>query len=483
MTQDAESPISEQWEGDHLHRVEVAKFLTIYLNSIYHEDNPEVNAGHFVLNLNASWGQGKTFLISKWAEDLKQARFPVVTFDAWKNDFSKDPLVGFIAELEKSLDPWLDYVAPAQALMDNVIETAKKLINVSARLAGGPIAGQIVENLTGLDIAGQVADKASDYAEKALSQHKDTQSLIAKFKIDLRNLLEAIQLQKQNDPNCLVQLPLYIFVDELDRCRPTYAIELLENIKHLFGVKGVFFIVATNKEQLCHSIRAVYGSDFDSSAYLGRFFDQEYTLPDPDNVRFANHLFAKYKLDEEGRLFVSIKKNHQTPGNHLAHVFALFSEAFDLPLRDQEQTMHRLKAILSAYHNDPIYFDYLVFLLMLQKRSESLFADMCEGISDWAEFEHRLRKIFADSTVNVSKSTYHGGEVGVLQDKLTSLIKLYAMFAQKDLSTLLKGASVFEEGRITEAVVYREALNNQKHSGKPSLARYSTLVKQAGQLN
>lgn len=478
------TPISEKWEGDHLFRVDVAKFLTTYLNSIYHENNSDLSAGHFVLNLNASWGQGKTFLLTKWAEDLKQARYPVVTFDAWKNDFSKDPLVGFIVELENALSPWLEYVAPAKALMGDVMKTAKQLIGITTRILAGPLAGSIVENLTGLEgLSTPVADKVGDLAEKALEQHKETKRLIEEFKINLRRLIEEIEKQQKNNPECDVQLPLYIFVDELDRCRPTYAIELLENIKHLFGVKGVFFVVATNKEQLCHSIRAVYGSDFDSSAYLGRFFDQEYTLPDPDNVRFANHLFAKYKLEEEDHLFVSMKKNYQVKGNHLALVFAIFSEAFDLSLRDQEQTMHRLKAILSVYSKNPIYFDYLVFLLMLRKCSESLFYQLSEGPADWAEFEPLLRKIFRDTAVEVAKTTLHGHEVGILQNKLTFLIKVYSMFAKKDLRAIQKGANSFQEGLIIEALVYQEAMKNQSPTGKPSLAKYPMLVKQAGQLS
>ena len=65
-----------------------------------------------------------------------------------------------------------------------------------------------------------------------------------------------------------VQLPLFVFVDELDRCRPDYAIELLEGIKHLFGVPGVYFVVATNTVQLGESVKAVYGSGFDGVRYL-----------------------------------------------------------------------------------------------------------------------------------------------------------------------------------------------------------------------
>jgi len=57
---------------------------------------------------------------------------------------------------------------------------------------------------------------------------------------------------------------MFILIDELDRCRPTYAIELLENIKHLFDIEGLYFIIATDSTQLSYSINAVYGNKFAS---------------------------------------------------------------------------------------------------------------------------------------------------------------------------------------------------------------------------
>jgi hypothetical protein len=63
-----------------------------------------------------------------------------------------------------------------------------------------------------------------------------------------------------------------ILIDELDRCRPTYAIEMLEAIKHWFCVPNVVFVLAMDREQLSHSIRAVYGQGFDVDGYFLRFF-------------------------------------------------------------------------------------------------------------------------------------------------------------------------------------------------------------------
>lgn len=484
-----DGPISDSWNHDHLDRVQVAKFLTQYLDGIYKESDPDLSNGHFVLNLNASWGQGKTFLLTKWEEDLEKAGYPVVRFDAWANDFSRDPLVGFMSELYEVLDPWLKDIAPARVAMRKVKKSAAKVIGAGVGFfAGGAAAAlteaglnmltgkcDVSENTTDL-VASKAADGAGKLADRALKDHKTTKKAIADFKVNLERLIKTIEGNKKGK-----KLPLYIFVDELDRCRPTYAIELLENIKHLFGVRGVFFVVATNKEQLCHSISAVYGSGFDSSAYLGRFFDQEYTLPEPDNHRFANHLFAKYGLEEEARLFTSAEK--QQPGNHLARVFALLADTFELPLRDQEQTVHRIKAILATYRHDPVYFDYLVFLLMLRKKSEPLFDELeVEYVKDRPAYETKLSKIFRGHKVIKVPKISHDMRAGLQEESWFSLIYLYVSMAQKDFNNISKRAGNIDEGLLPTMTIYREVRNNNKLPSL-SISEYPKLVRQVGQLS
>lgn len=73
---------------------------------------------------------------------------------------------------------------------------------------------------------------------------------------------------------------LVIFIDELDRCKPSYALEMLERIKHYFDDDRIIFIVSVNKEQLIHTILNYYGNGFDSTGYLNKFFDLEAHLPE-----------------------------------------------------------------------------------------------------------------------------------------------------------------------------------------------------------
>lgn len=76
---------------------------------------------------------------------------------------------------------------------------------------------------------------------------------------------------------------LVIFIDELDRCKPTFAIQLLERIKHYFSNDQITFVFSVNTTELQHTIKQYYGTDFNATRYLDRFFDFRIDLP-PANM-------------------------------------------------------------------------------------------------------------------------------------------------------------------------------------------------------
>ena len=74
---------------------------------------------------------------------------------------------------------------------------------------------------------------------------------------------------------------LILLIDELDRCKPTYALELLSTVRHLFDVPGVVVVLAINRAELAHSVQSVYGPDFSADRYLRRFADLHARLLPP----------------------------------------------------------------------------------------------------------------------------------------------------------------------------------------------------------
>ena len=140
------------------------------------------------------------------------------------------------------------------------------------------------------------------------------------------------------------KFPLFILVDELDRCRPTYAIEMLERVKHLFNVDNVVFVLATDTDQLSSAIKAVYGAGFDSPRYLNRFFDQTYEFPEPAVGDFLGQLLRQSAIDV-GRISLP-------PGQTVETYFAMVMDVFGLALRDAEQSFALLRNILTTWRFD-----------------------------------------------------------------------------------------------------------------------------------
>ena len=116
----------------------------------------------------------------------------------------------------------------------------------------------------GADAAfGKLSDIVDGVGSAMLEQYRARQKSRLTFKTSLGALAASIDAMDASQTS-----PIYVIVDELDRCRPSYAIALLEEIKHLFDVPGVIFIIAVHADQLKHSINAVYGANFDSLSYL-----------------------------------------------------------------------------------------------------------------------------------------------------------------------------------------------------------------------
>jgi hypothetical protein len=128
-----------------------------------------------------------------------------------------------------------------------------------------------------------------------------------------------------------VNSPLFVMIDELDRCRPSYAVTVLERVKHLFEANDVVFIFATDTNQLQHTIRGAYGGDFDGRSYLSRFFDRRYSFPEP---RLGEFVKSKLDLIDLTKVSSPALNNHLEPKDLLEAVIAEgFSAQKPIPLR------------------------------------------------------------------------------------------------------------------------------------------------------
>ncbi|BCD99991.1 KAP family P-loop NTPase fold protein [Marinicellulosiphila megalodicopiae] len=320
----------ELWPNDLLNRTAEGQWLQRYLINKWNSES-DTNKNNFILNINADWGYGKTFFMDNLAKDLRKSGHVVITFDAWKNDMADAPLLAFISSINESLIQLMDNtetktkfpnlnfsklkkiaikcgkaIAPAASgyILKKVGEEAFDIINeqLENESIDNPSENMFFDDTVGDEPSNLESDNSTELnlnSEKFLSSvstivTKHVEKSIKNYESKRKSISFFIhhmeQLVSELDDSGL-EAPLFIMIDELDRCRPSYAIELLETIKHIFAIKGVYFIVATASDQLCHSITAVYGQNFESARYLKRFFHQEYKLAKPEQKQYIQTLW------------------------------------------------------------------------------------------------------------------------------------------------------------------------------------------------
>ncbi|WP_213758775.1 KAP family P-loop NTPase fold protein, partial [Citrobacter freundii] len=250
----------EKLPSDTLDREKYAKYL-------YEICSARGARSNLVVNINAEWGAGKTYFTKRLAKTIAD-KHPTIYIDAWKEDFSDDPLLTVFSSIKEQLTGQSDKFT---TLINKTIENIGPLLKTATPV----IVEGLIKKFTGID---SVSELTKDLSSKLLEIHTEKSTKIETIRKGISNWVRFIE---QKD--CINKdLPIFVVIDELDRCRPNFAINLLEITKHIFNIPGVVFIIATDTEQLQHSIKVVYGSEFSASHYLSRFFDRRFLLPTPE---------------------------------------------------------------------------------------------------------------------------------------------------------------------------------------------------------
>lgn len=377
-------PEDDPFKNDLLGRKESVEVLTHLVGSL---------EGPCVLAVDAAWGSGKTTFLRIWAQYLRNQGFGVVEFNAWETDFAGDPFVSLSTELTEGLRAYKD-----ETLATKIDDTRKVAAEVIRRATPGLIrlltAGILDVNPLLEKELGQAL--ASD-AEKRLSEYEETQKSVKKFRRVLQDMAGTVSKSSGDQP-------LIVVIDELDRCRPSYAVELLEVAKHLFSVDHIVFVLAVNRSELAHSIKALYGGDFDAAGYLRRFFDVDFRLPDPERKAFINAMLNAIRIDNYfERTKDQAARNDFEPVRNLLQEF--FSSS-DLSLRRIAQALYRLGLVFASLRYDQrSFFLTAVVALIVRTIDFDLYHRFVRGeVSDLEVVE----KVFARPGAKTLQRKYEG---------------------------------------------------------------------------
>ena len=225
--------------------------------------------------IDGAWGSGKTFFVKQvkmfmdshnentnfmneedkfiFCTEKTQDEFEPqvnVYYDAWENDNDDDPILSLIYSIIQCVEN--DF-----AFGENTSFVQK--------------AAGILEFFTGKSWTTLIESFKSDDPFDQIRKSKNIEELINEF-------LDTLLIERGNR--------LTVFIDELDRCKPDYAVKLLERIKHYFSNDKITFVFSVNIKELQHTIKKHYGNDFDACRYLDRFFDLRVTLPPADLAKY-----------------------------------------------------------------------------------------------------------------------------------------------------------------------------------------------------
>lgn len=358
------------WKDSHnfgnckLDRQSYGEFLTDYI--IGEKDG-------FVLNLNGSWGAGKTEFLKRMYTELISRNHPCIYIDAWESDFSKDPLTVVTSELLKQLQLFNFDVNGEEAGRKLNKFFTKALKGTAIGLAGGLTKFLIDDGTVGVTAMQEWLSSDSDaYLDTITSEYHEQIDAIKKIRENLTSLASVL------NTSYVAELPVVVLVDELDRCRPTYAIEMLEVIKHFFKTDSFVFVIATDTEQLSRSIKAVYGQDFESKNYLKRFFDRKATLPKPNIENYLEACSVDYSPYSRLQLYPNIYNG--SIQNSINKVISLLSLAYNLHVRDVDQLLSKFHSCLRSavstlnVSNKAQYINYPALLIGLIEQEK------CEGV-------------------------------------------------------------------------------------------------------
>lgn len=327
-----EVPKEDPFKYDELHREEYIKTLTNVVRSFQNGT---------VIALNGAWGTGKTTFIRMWKQYLENLHFPVAYYNAWEDDISEEPLFSLLRQLRNVTNK-------KSNKLGKVLKTGAKILGritiAGAKASMGKVSEIIINAGEGsaneikkiIEEAGKGGlDAIQGAFEDSLKKDKDDiQSLMKEFRKDFQSYVEYDKKEERD------AVPYVYFIDELDRCNPTFAVKVLERIKHLFEVPNVVFVMSVDKKQLALSINGFFGSEqFDSNEYLRRFIDIEYNMPHLTAPLYFDCLEKKYGIKQViGHLNLEQKcRNYQALFSYHHRLITEISIADDVSLRQLEK--------------------------------------------------------------------------------------------------------------------------------------------------
>ena len=382
------------WEHDTLSRKEMAENVASVLA------DPR---GLSTISIHGGWGTGKTFFLERLRWHLKEEGFEAIYFNAWQDDFFNDPLLAILGQLADKL-----------ANTENR-QIAKTALNIAGALTTA-VGTEVIRQYTGLNLR-RVRKSIPRKGQTTADQYAAQAETRKRLRNNLRNLADGVTKESAGKP-------LIFIIDELDRCRPTFAIELMERVKHVFDVPNLLFVFGINRDEMEKSLISVYG-DIDTDTYLRRFFELELNLPPPDIKAFTRKLVEDYGLPRYFRnLFAGIQRPEGDDLSTIDRYLPFLLERLHVSLRDAQYCVRLLAVVARSQDPHHLFMPVVVLALTaLRTVNRKFYRDFVRGdvrtgaVIDWLE-ERASERLFTrderrqwDRTLSVIEARLYRSDI------------------------------------------------------------------------
>ncbi len=297
-------------------------------------------------------------------------------FNAWDNDYFGEPTLAILSQ-------FTDFFSDDKPLPERIIPVWKALQKVPEIAIKGFVREKVA-SVIGEDVLQKISET---YDKNSTAPIEYKNSDIGKY---LSQRIDFVKYQ-----NALIEFaaevsekgkPLVFIIDELDRCSPSYAVEVLEKIKHLFNIPNIVFCLSIDKEQLKKTIQGHYGAyNFNAEEYLRRFFDIELDLPPIQYSEFSYLMAEHFSLES----YFRSKEDLQD----FIVISSELAEKQHLTLRQLEKYFAHAKLVFSYYSTERAAW-MIAIMLILHKFNFDLYDNICNRRFELKDYAYQLKQIF-----------------------------------------------------------------------------------------
>ena len=302
--------------------------------------------GNKIVAVNGKWGSGKTFFLKQFqllcnycAERFENQTEIEQCLNKYKNEI-KDTAIQRFNLLQEECQEFVQEECckvvyfnaweydnndePMKSLMYFLIEQYH-IDYTSIAVDWKELGKKAIKFLTGIEYGEDCCEKKEPFLD--IISNNDIKTLWKK-------LLDDIISEKCNK--------LYIVIDDLDRCRPEYAMKMLERLHHFANDDRVVFILGIDYGEISDMIEHFYGYRDSGNRFLAKIVD---IFVDLENRQYED--YGKYLGDFIIRQ--KVKDGFPAIADLLVKVTSCVFEDFHMTLREMARYGETTKYIYAFY--------------------------------------------------------------------------------------------------------------------------------------